>query len=512
MKESSVEGKVYPSISLLLIENNYKHQRLIEDTLLQGPLMVSITTVDTGEKGLQLIESSQFDIILLNYALRRMNGLEFQIHMREKGYNIPTIMIADHGSEEVAVQAMKLGTYDYIRKTGKYVNRLNSTIQNALKQHEIRIQQEERLDRMMYVNKRQQQEQQKLENIISAIGAGLMIIDKGFRIIWLNRTMEEWFKESGDSLEGTACHVLFKRAQKPCPKCIMCKTFEDGLVQRLNHSGINKSGEQRHYQLTTTPLTDVDGNITQVLCLVQDITQQIEMQLKLIQGGRLAAIGELASGLAHQLNNPLVGILNYVQLLQRRLEPTDPNRELLDTVEMGAKQCKDIVRNLLNFSRPFTFHFEMVDLGIVLDDALILIENESRAGKVRFMKDMENQLPPIQGNAIQIQQAFLNILMNALDAMPQGGEMKIYTRIIHQRKGRDYAVIKFSDSGHGIPRSIIDKIFDPFFTTKEEGKGTGLGLSIASGIVKAHNGKIEVESQKGVGTTFSLFFPIAHQR
>ena len=511
MKEFLPSGKMDTSIRLLLVEDSLQHQQLIKNALLSGPWDILVTVADSGEKGLESLEKEHYDVILLNYSLPKMNGLEFLWSMKKRGITIPTIMITGHGNEQVAVQAMKMGTYDYVNKDGEYLTKLYLVIQRALERYELKIQQEELRQRTAYINKRLQQEKRKLENIISAIGAGLVIFDKDYRVIWANRTMEEWFKSASD-LDGIPCYVLFKRGSKNCNKCMMRCTFETGGIQRVKHSLVNTEGERKHYQLTTTPLVDIKGDVIQVLCLVQDISNQVSMQLKLIQAGKLAAIGELASGLAHQLNNPLVGILNYVQLVLRRIAPNDPNRELLDTVERGAKQCRDIVRNLLDFSRPHHFNFELLDLQTIVTSTLIFIENTLRDGNIRVIRDINKALPPVEGNVTQIQQVFLNLLMNALHAMPQGGEIKISTDIIQDQAGQEYALIKFNDSGPGISKSIIDKIFDPFFTTKEKDHGTGLGLSIAYGIIKAHNGRIEVESEEGNGATFTVYIPIANSR
>ncbi|MEW6378558.1 MAG: ATP-binding protein [bacterium] len=512
-EDLSAEGTERSSrIRLLLVEDSPQHQQLIKDALLSGPLDMDITAADSGEKGLELLGKDKYDVILLNYSLPQMNGLEFLWSMRKRNLNIPTIMITGHGNEQVAVQAMKMGAYDYVNKGGDYLTRLYMVIQRTLERHDLKIQQEELRQRTAYVNVRLQQEKRKLENIISAIGAGLIIIDSNYKVIWSNRTMEEWFR-SDRTLEGMPCYILFKRGSRNCEKCMMRATFESGIVHRVRHSLVNSEGERKHYQLTTTPLMDINGNIIQVLCLVQDITQQVGMQLKLIQAGKLAAIGELASGLAHQLNNPLVGVLNYVQLLQRKIGPNDPNREMLDIVERGALQCKDIVKNLLNFSRPHHFNFELLDLQAVIDSTIVLIENTLKVGNIKIIRDTGRTLPPIEGNVTQIQQVFLNLLMNAFHAMPTGGTIRISSEIVRdQAADQDYVIIKFTDSGSGIPKSIIDKIFDPFFTTKDKDSGTGLGLSIAYGIIKAHNGTIEVESEEGKGATFMVHFPIAHPK
>ena len=181
-------------INLLMVEDNAEDQKIIGEALLTSPLEIAVNTVNSAEKGLQLIEKHHFDIILLNYSLPKMDGLEFLDLMNKRGYNIPTIMITGHGNEQVAVQAMKMGIYDYVIKCGDYSTKLNIIIQRALERHDLRIQQEELRERTNYINKRLQQEKRKLENIISAIGAGLAIINKNYRIVWLNRTMGEWFK------------------------------------------------------------------------------------------------------------------------------------------------------------------------------------------------------------------------------------------------------------------------------------------------------------------------------
>ena len=211
LKEPPVVKKPSSSISLLLVEDSLEHQKLIKNILLDGPLDISITAVTTAEKALEFVEKYHFDIILLNYSLPKMNGLEFLTSIKKIGYNVPTIMITGHGNEQIAVQAMKMGIYDYVNKCGEYLAKLNLVIQRALEQHELSIQQQELQERTSYINKRLQQEKQKLETIVSAIGAGLVIIDKNFRIIWLNQTMEDWFKsESEQGLEGVHCHVAYE--------------------------------------------------------------------------------------------------------------------------------------------------------------------------------------------------------------------------------------------------------------------------------------------------------------
>ncbi len=244
--------------------------------------------------------------------------------------------------------------------------------------------------------------------------------------------------------------------------------------------------------------------------LEQKVKQRTEelvaMQARVAQSERLASLGMLAAGVAHEVNNPLGGILALTGLTLEEMQKDDPNRENLVEVIRQTERCRDIVKGLLEFSRQTKGNTEMVDLNRILQETLALVGKQAMFFNIEVIKDLEPELPAIVADPAQFQQVFMNILMNAVQAMEERGTIRIVTR--HNSIAHTVEVA-ISDTGRGIPAEQIDHVFDPFFTTKASGHGTGLGLSIAYGIVTTHRGTISVESKVGKGTTFTIRMPVA---
>ncbi len=245
--------------------------------------------------------------------------------------------------------------------------------------------------------------------------------------------------------------------------------------------------------------------------LEQKVKQRTEelvaVEARVAQSERLASLGMLAAGVAHEINNPLGGILALTALTLEDTKPDDPNRENLEEVLKQTERCRDIVKGLLEFSRQSAINTELVDLNRILQDTLSLISKQAAFFNIALVKDWDPQLPPVMADKSQLQQVFMNILVNAVQAMDERGTVTITTR--RGRLGTVEAAV--SDTGRGIPQEVIDRIFDPFFTTKGSGEGTGLGLSIAYGIITKHHGTIQVETEPGKGTTFTVRLPAAPQ-
>ena len=230
----------------------------------------------------------------------------------------------------------------------------------------------------------------------------------------------------------------------------------------------------------------------------------VEMQKKVVQAQRLASVGKLAAGIAHEINNPLGGILVFGSLVLEDMKEDDPNRENLQEVIKQTMRCRDIVKGILQFSRQEKGKTDYVKVNDVINATLSLIEKQALFHNIEVVRELDPDLPSILGDDSQLQQVFMNIILNAVQAMDEVGTLAIHTS--HQQK-HDMVVIEISDTGCGIPEELIDKIFDPFFTTKEVGKGTGLGLAIAYGIVAKHSGRMSVHSKVNEGTTFTIKIP-----
>jgi two-component system, NtrC family, sensor kinase len=239
---------------------------------------------------------------------------------------------------------------------------------------------------------------------------------------------------------------------------------------------------------------------------VQERTHELSrMQAQLIHSEKLASLGELVAGIAHEINNPLTGILVFSSLVAKdeKLDPALKND--LDTVIRETERCAGIVRGLLEFSRESVPQKSPISLNDVLDASLALVENQAQFLNITIIRDYSPDLPQLSADPNQLEQVFINMLLNASHAMAHGGILRIVTDTTREKL---YAVVRIADTGCGIPEENLPKIFDPFFTTKDA-SGTGLGLSVSYGIINSHGGIIEVESSVGVGTTFTIKLPMS---
>ena len=244
---------------------------------------------------------------------------------------------------------------------------------------------------------------------------------------------------------------------------------------------------------------------------VEERTKELrEKQHQLVQAGKLAAIGQLGAGVAHELNNPMAGILGYAQLMLEivsrkdlKIEDVSAFKKFLQRIEDGSLRCKEIIQNLLQFARKSPEEVVSVNVNNIVEDTLSLIEHQLLVNKIEVIKNLTTDIKQVDGNHVQLQQVFTNIIINAQQAMPEGGQLFISSRNENGSVG-----IEFKDNGCGIPEKYKDRIFEPFFTTKMDWKGTGLGLSICYDIIKNHNGHIIVDSKLGKGAVFTIILPV----
>jgi signal transduction histidine kinase len=220
------------------------------------------------------------------------------------------------------------------------------------------------------------------------------------------------------------------------------------------------------------------------------------------QTEKLTSLGLLAAGVAHEVNTPLAVISNYIQMLAKQMPENDPRHSIIEKIVKQTFRASEIVNNLLNFSRTGAAEVGNVDVNQVVEETLSLVSHPLKTSQIQVVKNLGESLPAVRGSANKLQQVFLNLFLNARDAMPSGGILEVRTSA-HNGS----VEIEVVDTGAGIPREHIHRIFDPFFTTKASGRGTGLGLSVSYGIIKEHAGKVDVRSAPGKGTSFHVEFP-----
>jgi PAS domain S-box-containing protein len=254
--------------------------------------------------------------------------------------------------------------------------------------------------------------------------------------------------------------------------------------------------------LSVVPLIGKENQVIGRLLIFTDLTERVNLEDQVVQAEKLSSIGLLAAGVAHEVNTPLAVITSNAQLLMRQMDPEDPRTRTLDKIIKQAFRASEIANNLLKFSRVGTSEYSDLDLNRVISETLSLVEPMLRAAKITVNSQLQASLPPVSGNAGKLQQVFMNLIMNARDAMPRGGELTIATE-----SENSSVHVEVGDNGVGIPPDHLNKIFDPFFTTKGTSRGTGLGLAVTYGIMREHSGSIQVDSVVGRGTTFRLEFP-----
>ncbi|HUY82150.1 MAG TPA: ATP-binding protein [Acidobacteriaceae bacterium] len=342
------------------------------------------------------------------------------------------------------------------------------------------------------------------ENIVESINVGILAVDLEDRIESWNSQMEAMYALSRGEALGQPLSSVF-------PAALMDEYHrvksEPGVHNLYKFRLQTRAGENRTVNVAIAPLVARDFKTVGRIILVDDITTRTELEAHLSQAEKLSSIGLLAAGVAHEVNTPLAVISSYTQMLSKQLRSDDRLSPMLEKITQQTFRASEIVNNLLNFSRTGTSEFRETDLNTIIRDTLALIEHQFKTSNVTLNTSLLPNLPPILGNSGKLQQVFLNLFLNAKDAMSGGGTLHVTTEV------NGHVSVAISDTGSGISPEHLQRIYDPFFTTKsapKEGqrRGTGLGLAVTYGIIQEHAGKIHVESSMGAGTTFYLEFPM----
>ncbi len=346
------------------------------------------------------------------------------------------------------------------------------------------------------------------ENIVESISVGVLAVDLADRVESWNSQMEVMYATPRALAKGKLLGELFPA------------NFIETFYKVRDNPGVHNlykfrldtpTGESRIANIAIAPLFTRNFQVVGRLIIVDDITERMTLERQLSQAEKMSSIGILAAGVAHEVNTPLAVISSYAQMLAKQLQGDEKHSALLEKITRQTFRASEIVNNLLNFSRTSGTEFSQIDVNRVISDTLALLDHQFRSAKVKVQDELYSELLLILGNAGKLQQVFLNLFLNAKDAMPNGGTLHVAT------SNGNAVNVRISDTGSGIEQENIARIYDPFFTTKnsqQEGqrRGTGLGLSVTYGIIQEHAGKINVESHLGQGTTFYLEFPMTGSR
>ena len=344
--------------------------------------------------------------------------------------------------------------------------------------------------------------------VIDSLPLGLYVVDRDYRIQIWNRKRETGTQGlRRDQVVGRPVFEVLTRQPAEQLKAEFDRVFRTGEIQHSEQE-VSFGGEVHYFRTSKIPMRLDRDAITHVITIGEDITESRAVQGRIMQAEKLAALGQLAAGIMHEINNPLATIGACVAAIQGKLDDGQVTRatlgEYLDIIDREVERCSTIVDGLLDFSRPKGQRKAPLEVSSLIDETLFLLKHHQRFKRLVVERELASGLPRILGNKEQLIQVLMALLLNALDAMEQGGRLTV-------RAGRaerqDEVVVAIEDTGVGIPREDQAKIFEPFYTTKQPGRGTGLGLSICYGIVEDHRGRIEVESAPGRGSTFRVYLP-----
>ncbi len=374
-------------------------------------------------------------------------------------------------------------------------------------------------------------------DIIATMSDSLILIDPEGKIIEINKSALEMLGYTSDEIIGNSSERLFPESYKTIIGNEGDKLLKENSLKNRQDLFRTKNGEDIPVSFSISEMKDKEGYLLGFVGVARDMRELLRLQesereftiekarsdalmeraqelqeaydkLKaaqamLLQSEKMAAVGQLAGGVAHEINNPMGVILGFSQSVVKRIKEDDPLYMPLKSVEREAMRCKKLVGDLLTFSRTGKTQFELIDINQTIEETLSLIEGQAKVKNIEIIKAYNKGLPFITANTNQIQQVIVNLCNNAVDAMPDGGKL-----IIATKKAGEQIEVDIIDTGKGMSEEIKEHIFEPFFTTKEVGRGTGLGLSLCYEIIKKHNGTIEAKSEIDKGTTFTIRLPL----
>jgi PAS domain S-box-containing protein len=486
-------------VRVLLVDDDEDDYILTRDWLSEiQRARFALEWVANYEAALEIIAKKQHDVYLLDYRLGERNGLELLREAIAKGCSSPIILLTGQGDHEIDVEAMRAGASDYLDKSLLGAHLLERSIRYAIER------------------KRAEQKIREQAALLDVATDAIFVRDLEDRILYWNKGAEALYGFSAEDALGKIAHrLLYKSTSSQLEEAYKLLT-EKGSWQGELHQ-VTKNGKKIVVQSRWTLVQDDEEKPKSILSVNTDITEKKQLETQFLRAQRMESLGTLAGGIAHDLNNVLAPILMAVQLLELKLQDAQ-SQQWLEILESNVKRGADLVKQVLSFARGCEG-----DRTILQVRHLILeikqIAKETFPKSIELYLDIPGDLWTVYGDATQLHQVLLNLCVNARDAMPNGGTLKIcaenilidehYARMNIDAQEGAYILISISDNGTGINSEILDRIFDPFFTTKEVGKGTGLGLSTVLGIIKSHGGFVKVYSEVGKGTEFKVYLPAA---
>jgi len=489
-------------IRILVAEQDSSFLKMMEDSLKASGSLYDIEKASSGEECFKMLRKGKFDILLLDHSLPDGEGLNWLRRINESGIGIPTIFVTTKGDPRLAIEAMKEGVFDYINRSAECAKAFPFVVNRAIEGHGLMVE-KVRLQRELIEAKN------FLESIVEKAGDAISVVDLEGKVLYWNEGAEKIYGYQKSEVQGKKLSAILsprdekeKAKEEKLMERVMERIKKGEAIPNLEVKRQTKDGKEIITSMTLSPLRDAEGKITGVSRICKDITSLKKAEERLTLAERLSSLGELSAGVAHELRNPLAGIKINTQILSRKKDFPEMERKLLNSTQEGIEKIQKIVDDMLHFAKPKPSHFKEEEINEVVEKSLAILQTKLKKGNISSFFERGQDLPKVRIDIHQIQQVIINLILNSIQAMEKGGTLTI--RTFSENGGKVGIVVK--DTGVGIPRSHLKKIFDPFFTTKSE--GTGLGLSITLKILENHGATIDVASEEGKGSTFTIHFTI----
>ncbi|MGD8368219.1 MAG: response regulator [Desulfobacterales bacterium] len=483
----------------------------------------AVATAENGETGLAMCGEFDPQLVITDIRMPGMTGIEVLEAVKDRFPRMEVIVVTAFGEMELAISALQHDASDFITKPvddGVLFVALDRAKERWRTREQIR-------DYTTFLEKGWADTTQELmetfafqRNLIESSMDGILGVDENDRVVAFNRSLEQMlgYQKSEVLHTSSLSRFLPPDGQKALKAAIGGDSYGGrDRVSLYETSLLSKSGKPLPVQVSATVLTE-DGRSAGLVLFVRDLREirrlerEMADQARILHQDKMMSLGRLAASVVHEINNPLAGILNYLRLMKKitgrgALSDKDRQRfcDYLEIVEQETDRCSKIVSGLLTFSRKTPPAKSDVSVADLIRRCVLLSQHRLQLGHIELVTEVADRLPEIQGDANQLQQCIINLVFNAVDAMPDGGRLLVRAT---EEEDPHRVVISVGDTGPGISPENLPKIFEPFFTTKKEGYGVGLGLSTVFGIVEDHGGRVAVDSRIGEGTTFRLIFPV----
>lgn len=499
------------TIRLLIIEDMEDDAILIVRELRKGGFEPVFTIVDTKEDLTETLKYQAWDIIISDYSLPRLNGIEALSIAKNYDADIPFILISGTIGEDIAVAAMKAGAHDYMMKDN--LNRLVPAVKRELHDAQVR-----RAHRKSESDLKDSKDM--LQSIIDNAAAVIYLKDTQGNYLLINKRYEALFDTTNEQIKGKNDYDIFPEKVADVLRKNDRKVIDANRAMEFEEV-IAHDGDPHIYISVKFPLCGASKIPISVCSISTDITERKKLEAQFLQAQKMEAIGTLTGGIAHDFNNLLTIIIGNTELLEEQIQRGQQESEYLEEIKSAGQKATNLVHQLMTFSRKQIIKPKLINLNDILNDL------EKMLGRI-IGEDILLEIIPFAGlwpaniDPGQVEQVIMNLAVNARDAMPGGGQLTIKTENVELEPGYfddhdvenlrgPYALLTVSDTGIGMDAETRERAFEPFFTTKEKGKGTGLGLSTVYGIVKQNGGYVWTYSEPGQGTIIKIYLPKANE-